>query len=219
MVAKSVCAFGNIGRARPASQYWRMLSRGRLIEHDQTIEELDQLRIEVAAERARAEELLDNLMPASIAEELRKSLRRVAGCSRKLPVRQRSCSLTFKGLPLEMQATAARIKLRSEKMRLPALELRVGVHIGPVISGVVGNRRISFDIRGDAVNTASLPMVIRPLVALQGDKLAQIRKAIKRCAYNQSEQRHEAANWNCAPIDSPTHSSEAAFRAPRCKGE
>ena len=40
-------------------------------------------------------------------------------------------------------------------MRLPALKLRVGIHTGPVISGVVGNRRISFDIWGDAVNTAS----------------------------------------------------------------
>jgi adenylate cyclase len=40
-------------------------------------------------------------------------------------------------------------------MRLPALELRVGIHTGPIISGVVGNRRFSFDIWGDAVNTAS----------------------------------------------------------------
>ena len=40
-------------------------------------------------------------------------------------------------------------------MWLPALELRVGIHTGPVISGVVGNRRFSFDIWGDAVNTAS----------------------------------------------------------------
>ena len=31
-------------------------------------------------------------------------------------------------------------------MRLPALELRVGIHTGHVISGVVGNRRFSFDI-------------------------------------------------------------------------
>jgi adenylate cyclase len=56
---------------------------------------------------------------------------------------------------LEMQAAAARIKARSEKMRLPSLELRVGVHTGPVISGVVGNHRFTFDIWGDAVNTAS----------------------------------------------------------------
>ena len=58
-------------------------------------------------------------------------------------------------MALEMQATVARINLRAKKMRLPALELRIGIHTGPVISGVVGNRRFSFDIWGDAVNTAS----------------------------------------------------------------
>ncbi len=57
---------------------------------------------------------------------------------------------------LEMQATAARIKSWNDKMQLPSLELRVGIHTGPVISGVVGNHRFTFDIWGDAVNTASL---------------------------------------------------------------
>ena len=56
---------------------------------------------------------------------------------------------------LEMQASVARINLRAKKMRLPALQLRIGIHTGPVISGVVGNRRFCFDIWGDAVNTAS----------------------------------------------------------------
>jgi adenylate cyclase len=56
---------------------------------------------------------------------------------------------------LDMQATAARIKSQSDKMGLPSLDLRVGVHTGPVISGVVGNHRLTFDIWGDAVNTAA----------------------------------------------------------------
>jgi class 3 adenylate cyclase len=55
----------------------------------------------------------------------------------------------------EMQAMVARIRSRSEKMGLPVLELRVGIHTGPVISGIVGNSRLSFDVWGDAVNTAS----------------------------------------------------------------
>ena len=56
---------------------------------------------------------------------------------------------------LEMQAAVARIKLRTEKMKLPALDLRVGIHTGPVISGVVGNRPFTFDIWGHAVNVAA----------------------------------------------------------------
>jgi adenylate cyclase len=46
--------------------------RRKLIEHDQTIKELDRARIEIAAEKARAEELLDNLLPTAIADELRR---------------------------------------------------------------------------------------------------------------------------------------------------
>lgn len=34
-------------------------------------------------------------------------------------------------------------------------ELRVGIHTGPVISGMVGRKKISFDIWGDTVNIAS----------------------------------------------------------------
>ena len=34
-------------------------------------------------------------------------------------------------------------------------ELRIGVHTGPVISGVIGQKKLSFDIWGDTVNIAS----------------------------------------------------------------
>ena len=187
--------------------------RRRLIEHDRTVRQLDQARIEVAAEKARAEQLLDNLLPAAIADELKKN-------GKVQPKYTRSATVLFAdfqgftllaeraepaaliglldqyftafddivarrgleklktigdgymavgGVPetdrrhpldaylaaLEMHATVARIKSRSDKMRLPSLELRVGIHTGPVISGVVGNRRFTFDIWGDAVNTAS----------------------------------------------------------------
>ena len=46
--------------------------RRRLIDHNQTIRELELARNEVAAEQARSEELLDNLLPRVVAEELKR---------------------------------------------------------------------------------------------------------------------------------------------------
>jgi adenylate cyclase len=42
----------------------------------------------------------------------------------------------------------------TEKVQ-PGWQVRVGVHAGPVIAGVIGHRKYQYDIWGDAVNTAS----------------------------------------------------------------
>jgi class 3 adenylate cyclase len=56
---------------------------------------------------------------------------------------------------LEMQHLVARMNRDRAKFRLPAWDLRVGLHTGPVIAGVVGRRKYIYDVWGDAVNVAA----------------------------------------------------------------
>jgi class 3 adenylate cyclase len=56
---------------------------------------------------------------------------------------------------LEMQHLIARMNRDRTKFRLPAWDLRVGLHTGPVIAGVVGRRKFIYDVWGDAVNVAA----------------------------------------------------------------
>jgi adenylate cyclase len=57
---------------------------------------------------------------------------------------------------LEIQSYMERINAMRDKMRLPPWELRIGIHTGSVMAGVVGKRKFTYDIWGDAVNVAAL---------------------------------------------------------------
>jgi len=37
----------------------------------------------------------------------------------------------------------------------PSWNVRIGLHVGPLVAGVVGVRKIAYDVWGDTVNTAS----------------------------------------------------------------
>ncbi len=56
---------------------------------------------------------------------------------------------------LEMQAFIEKNKLERIAIGQPYFELRLGIHTGPVVAGIVGIKKFAYDIWGDTVNTAS----------------------------------------------------------------
>jgi class 3 adenylate cyclase len=56
---------------------------------------------------------------------------------------------------LEIQEYVIQNNLRRMEKGLPPWEIRVGIHVGPLVAGVVGKKKYAYDIWGSTVNIAS----------------------------------------------------------------
>jgi len=71
-----------------------------------------------------------------------------------LPTPNRTHAIDAVIAALQIQDQMARVNRQRERLRLPLWEVRIGVNTGPVIAGVIGRHKFTYDIWGNAVNVA-----------------------------------------------------------------
>ncbi|MBR9921880.1 MAG: tetratricopeptide repeat protein [Bacteroidetes bacterium] len=76
-------------------------------------------------------------------------------CASGLPDPQSDHATRIVNAALDIRAWMESYSERRRSAGLPTFEVRIGVHSGPVVAGVVGNKKFAYDIWGDTVNLAA----------------------------------------------------------------
>ena len=187
--------------------------RLRNVELVELNEEITKQKVEVEKQRAKSDELLLNILPSEVAEELKEKgyttakafdevtilfsdIKGFTDVAEKMAAQElvKEINTYFSafdgiiqkyglekiktigdayiaagGLPEKNSATAQNVveaaiamqgeveKLKQERIssNKPYFELRIGIHTGPVVAGVVGIKKFQYDIWGDTVNLAA----------------------------------------------------------------
>lgn len=115
----------------------------------------------------------ENLSPSALVEELNLCFKHFDGLMQKyhiekiktigdaymavggLPDPKRGLAADVVRAALEMQVFMEQHKTEREQAGKPYFEMRIGIHTGPVVAGIVGVKKFQYDIWGDTVNMAA----------------------------------------------------------------
>ena len=76
-------------------------------------------------------------------------------CAGGLPVANKTNSIDVVRAAIDIRDFMLKLKENRERKNEPFFEIRIGVHTGPVVAGIVGIKKFQYDIWGDTVNIAS----------------------------------------------------------------
>lgn len=76
-------------------------------------------------------------------------------CAGGIPAANKSNPFTVVLAGLEIQKYMKELRVKTEDSDNPSWKLRLGIHSGELVTGVVGEKKFAYDIWGDSVNTAS----------------------------------------------------------------
>lgn len=117
-----------------------------------------------AAEVLSPEELIDELSECfsefdSICErwnlERIKTMGDAYMCAGGIPSPNYTNPVDAVSAAMEMQEVIEQLKQKKILQGRPYFDMRLGIHTGPVVAGVVGKKRFAYDIWGDTVNLAA----------------------------------------------------------------
>jgi class 3 adenylate cyclase len=109
---------------------------------------------ELVAELNTCFKAFDGIITARGIEKI-KTIGDAYMCAGGLPDPATSAPVDVIHAASEMQAFMRQRRTEREVLGEPSFEMRVGIHTGPVVAGIVGVKKFQYDIWGDTVNTAS----------------------------------------------------------------
>lgn len=138
---------------------------------------------ELIAELDGCFRLFDNIVSEFNLEKI-KTIGDSYMCAGGLPVANQTHPVDVVRAAIEMQCRLHALMQQKQAEGKRLFEMRIGIHTGPVVAGVVGSHKFAYDIWGDTVNTAArLEQGSEPTKINVSETTYQLVKDIFPCTY------------------------------------